>query len=189
MSSRKRKRGARFRRSGDAAIEHKPEQFVFCSHETQPPATQTRRHRDWHFISLCSVSLWRLVGVRLLRRMRTRRTRADIAQELPGVIAFAMSVVPMKAKSVLAHGFGFHGAHGRAKPSQIIEAHRTRRARQPALGRAPGRTSRARTDGAQVREAVVAAMPVLPFDLDTGAGCDLHLRPTWARRCETCVGL
>lgn len=86
-----------------------------------------------------------------------------------------MSVVPMEAKSILAHGFGFQGAHGRVELSEIIEAHRTRFARQPSLGGAPGRTSRARTDGAQIREAVVAAMSVLPFDIDTGAGGDLHL--------------
>ncbi|HYY68915.1 MAG TPA: hypothetical protein VE734_04220 [Terriglobales bacterium] len=72
----------------------------------------------------------------------------DVAQEVPGVVAFAMPVIPVKAQSVLARG------------SQVSEADWARSARGAGLERRGERTRRAGTNHAQVGEAVVTAAPM-----------------------------
>lgn len=106
---------------------------------------------------------------------RTGRARTDIAQEVPGVVAIAVPIIPVKAQSVLSHRFSLHRPHVCAHRPQVLEAHWARSARLPALSGAASRTPRAGTDRAQVGEAVMTAMSVLPFDVHTRARCQLYL--------------
>jgi len=132
--------------------------------ESVLPVAQRRRHCDCGTAEASHVA-----------RGAARRTRTDFTKEVPGVVAVAVPVVPVKAQSIVAHGFRFHRTHRCSQRSQVVKLHSARHARLPALGGTARRTLRAGTDGPQIRKAIMAVMSVLPFDIHTGAGCELHL--------------
>ena len=132
--------------------------------ESVLPVAQRRRHCDCGTAEASHVA-----------RGAARRTRTHFAQEVPGIVAVAMSVVPVEAQRVLPDRLRLHRAYRCSQRPQVVETHGAGNPRLPALGGAPSRTRRTGTDRTQVGEIVMTAMPVPPFDVQASAAGKLNI--------------
>ncbi len=99
----------------------------------------------------------------------------DFAQELPGINAEIVIIVPGELDGVLAHPFG-----GERLGVGLKDQQRSRRGGSGLSGTASGFAALvlahgARTSIAQVNEVVMRNVAVVPFDVHARAGGQIHL--------------
>src|SRR6202162_4478956 len=106
-------------------------------------------------------------------------TRTDFAQELPRIESEVVVVVPGKLNGVFAHalrgdGLGV-GLENKQRAGGGGDGIAGASSRLAALIFAHG----ARAGVAQVNEVIVRDVAVIPFDINAGAGAEVHLHRLW----------
>src|SRR5271157_2604171 len=96
-----------------------------------------------------------------------------LAQELPGIDAVLVAVVPREADGVLAHRLDLRGPRGGLKHRQRSGDRLQGIARLAAILLSLFVAERTWTGIAQKRKAIDAAMAIFPLDVHAGTGSDI----------------